>query len=194
MKSGIYTITNKINNKIYLGFSSFMERRNYKHFYHLKKGNHDNDKLQKAFNKYGKENFIFEILEECEVEHMCSLEHYWCNILNVHNDNYGYNILPTNPYSICKYHSQETKDKISNSKKGIAPRLNFNHNSATKLKIKNSLKKIIILQLDDIGNIIKEWLGYEDVAEFCNLNKGTLRYRLKHNFDNFNGYKWKIMY
>ena len=66
MKSGIYKIVNKVNSKYYLGSSKDFHVRKLRHFNELRKGNHHNIYLQRAFNKYGEENFEFVILEECE--------------------------------------------------------------------------------------------------------------------------------
>ena len=64
MKSGIYKITNKIDGKCYIGQSSNIKKRFKDHRYDLKYNKHDNPYLQNAYNKYGKDNFKFEIL--CE--------------------------------------------------------------------------------------------------------------------------------
>jgi group I intron endonuclease len=84
----------------------------------LSSNRHGNSHLQRAYNKYGADNFIFEILEECDEIYLASQENYWCNLLNVHNRNYGYNIQPTHPNNIKK-HSEETKLKIRTNTKGI---------------------------------------------------------------------------
>lgn len=65
---GIYKITNKINNKVYIGKSSNIENR-WK--YHKIRYTYDKDYnkvLYKAFRKYGLENFIFEVIEEMDEE------------------------------------------------------------------------------------------------------------------------------
>lgn len=64
--SGIYKITNKINNMFYIGSSTDCFRRFYQHINSLSKGNHANKQLQSAYNKYGKEFFTFEIVQEVE--------------------------------------------------------------------------------------------------------------------------------
>ena len=62
--SGIYIITNKVNGKIYIGESLDIYRRWHKeHIPQLRKGCHYNTSLQEDFNKYGEENFDFDILE-----------------------------------------------------------------------------------------------------------------------------------
>jgi group I intron endonuclease len=55
---GIYRIINKINDKFYIGSSDNIERRFSRHLLDLKKNKHDNQHLQNAWNKYGKEASI----------------------------------------------------------------------------------------------------------------------------------------
>lgn len=117
MASGIYTITNKVNGKIYVGFTNNFISRKQTHFANLRHNSHDNNYLQNAWNKYGEEAFEFEILEECSEEYLASQEHYWATILNVNDREYGYNRMYTHPYGRTN-HSEETKEKISESKRG----------------------------------------------------------------------------
>jgi len=119
-KSGIYTITNLVNGKIYVGYALSLTDRKSNHLTTLFKKTHKNIYLQKAYNKYGRENFVFEILEECSKEFLTALEHYWCTILNTHNDKYGYNIIPTNPNNghnsgYKRPLSEETKKRIKDN-------------------------------------------------------------------------------
>lgn len=61
---GIYKIVNTINNNIYIGSSKDTKRRKYKHFYELSIGTHRNPVLQASYNKYGKDAFVFQLVEE----------------------------------------------------------------------------------------------------------------------------------
>ncbi len=62
--SGIYIITNKVTGKIYIGESLDIYRRWHKeHIPDLRKNKHYNKNLQEDFDKYGEDNFDFEILE-----------------------------------------------------------------------------------------------------------------------------------
>ena len=79
-------------------------------------------------NKYGLENdfenFIFEIIEECDYEILDEREKYWIQTLNTLEPN-GYNIClggkklygKDNPF-YGKHHTEETKQKISSKNKG----------------------------------------------------------------------------
>lgn len=64
-KIGIYKIENTINKKVYIGQSNNILIRFSNHKYELNSNKHSNSHLQRAWNKYGRENFIFDILCEC---------------------------------------------------------------------------------------------------------------------------------
>lgn len=63
--SGIYLIMNQINGKGYVGQAVNIEERWKQHKYRLNGQYHGNKHLQNAWNKYGKDNFVFIILEKC---------------------------------------------------------------------------------------------------------------------------------
>ncbi len=64
-KFGIYKITCKINNKVYIGSTEVCFKQRFKkHKQKLRNNYHENDYLQKSWSKYGEDNFVFEILEE----------------------------------------------------------------------------------------------------------------------------------
>ena len=92
MTQGIYKIINVLNNKFYVGSAVDFTARKRRHWWALRSQRHANRHLQSAWNKYGEENFKFEMLLECEIDRLCSEEHYWATLLNVHNDKYGYSI------------------------------------------------------------------------------------------------------
>lgn len=87
---GIYKITNLINNKVYIGQSCNINDRKRVHFYTLDKNVHSNELLQKSYNKYGKNNFIFEKIEE--TENLNERELYYINEYGGVNSELNYNL------------------------------------------------------------------------------------------------------
>ena len=116
--AGIYTLTNTINGKMYVGYTTDLYTRDKKHLSELRSNTHPNAHLQNAWNKYGESAFEFDSLEECEERFLVALEHYWLLLLRTKEDEFGYNIKETNPNSVGGRHSQKTKDKISKINKG----------------------------------------------------------------------------
>lgn len=114
--SGIYCIENIINNKKYIGQSIHIKERWTKHIAELNNGTHHNDYLQKAWNKYGEENFSFYILEECSINLLDEKEICYINKYDSMNRSYGYNL--TSGGQLRKNSiSKETRDKISHAVK-----------------------------------------------------------------------------
>lgn len=79
MTCGIYAIINKKNKKIYIGLSKDIEKRFKEHKRDLKGNYHRNRHLQNSYNKYGIENFIFKIMEECLESQLNEKEIFWIN-------------------------------------------------------------------------------------------------------------------
>ena len=76
---GIYKITCVVNNKCYIGQSKSIKKRWYAHKSELRKGTHQNKYLQRLYNKYGEETFVFEVIEECSLDIIDDRERYWIN-------------------------------------------------------------------------------------------------------------------
>lgn len=62
---GIYKIVNKATGQCYVGQSQRVEKRIKEHFRLLRWNKHQNQHLQRAYNKYGAENFVGSIEVEC---------------------------------------------------------------------------------------------------------------------------------
>lgn len=60
----VYFIVCAANGKVYVGSTTNPKRRFYGHMRDLNSGNHHSPVLQAAWNKYGKDQFRFEIVEE----------------------------------------------------------------------------------------------------------------------------------
>ncbi len=63
LKSGVYQIRNLINGKVYIGSAKRFKERGKDHLRSLERGKHHNKHLQASWNKYGTDNFVFEVIE-----------------------------------------------------------------------------------------------------------------------------------
>lgn len=92
VKTGIYKITNLKNGKIYIGKSNDIDRRFKEHCSTYEWSRTPNKPLYLAFQKYGIENFSFEIQEECLKENLNDKEKFWIQNFDSTNPEKGYNI------------------------------------------------------------------------------------------------------
>lgn len=86
----IYKITNKINNKIYIGQTiQNLKDRWYRHCGNTGSSAELGMVIKKAIHKYGKDNFIIEELERCNQSLLNEREIYWISYYDSYN--HGYN-------------------------------------------------------------------------------------------------------
>ena len=160
MKIGIYIIRNKINGKVYIGQSKMLNRRYSGHLYRIKRSEHHNEILQKAFDKYGIENFEYDILEEVsDINTLNKREKFWIDFYGGLNSDKVYNLKDPllNEYSdyvrnkmsknnIGKNNpnygnkwTKEMKEKAANRKKGKSWEELYGEEKAKEMK-KNAAK------------------------------------------------------
>lgn len=111
MTCGIYCICNTANNKKYIGQSVNVEERLRRHKYELLNDKHFNTHLQRAWNKYGEDNFTFEQVLACDMEHLDMYERLYIIQLRTFDRRFGYNI--EHGGNTNKVVSQSTRNKIS---------------------------------------------------------------------------------
>jgi group I intron endonuclease len=121
--SGIYCYENKINHKKYIGKSRNIYRRKWGHSSQLKRGI-DSLHFQRAWNKYGNENFEFYILQECEDDKrlLSAYEMYYIKLYKTRNPKFGYNLSDggegvTNPSAENRRKKRELMLGNTNGKK-----------------------------------------------------------------------------
>lgn len=171
---GIYKITNVLDGKVYVGSSVDLKDREHNHFYNLNKGTHSNKYLQNAFNRHGRDNFIFEVLEYLErgkdklKEIILDRENHYIIKLRAYDPQRitGYNICPLAGNRLGTKHSEETKEKIS----------------TTRYK-----KKVINL------TTTKEFDSMEDAAKFYSLEPGNISRACKGKYSKVGGYYWSFI-
>lgn len=126
-KTGVYKITCVTNNKIYIGSAcgtkhSLKTRNGFvgrwcSHISKLKANTHANKHLQSAWNKYGEDSFMFEIIEFCSILNAKKREDYYINFYQSSNHDYGFNML-SGHLANYKAKTPEQKKKISERLKG----------------------------------------------------------------------------
>ena len=88
----IYVITNLINGKQYVGLSKDCHKRWADHYSKSYTSNRKDDLekvLYKAMKKYGRDNFSFQIIEECPEEKLAEREIYWIEQLKTYDNGYN---------------------------------------------------------------------------------------------------------
>lgn len=110
----IYKITNKVNNKFYIGSAVDFAQRKRKHLSDLKLGHHHSRHLQRSYIKHGIDNFLFEIIETIsESNLLIEREQYYLDTLKPFIDSIGYNCTPTAGSSLGIKRSIEFRKKVS---------------------------------------------------------------------------------
>ncbi len=120
MASGIYKIENTRNGRCYIGSAVHLVNRWATHRRALRKGEHRNRYLQRAWDKYGEDAFGFEVLEAvADQAHLVARE-------QAHIDEWAakgklYNLAPNAGSNLGTKRTAATKAKMSASQKGIIP-------------------------------------------------------------------------
>lgn len=93
-KSGIYKITNIINNKVYIGKTKDFYKRycQYVSDVRTESKNRINNYLMSSFMKYSFDNFKFEVIEFCSIDVISERELYWILYFDSTNREKGYNL------------------------------------------------------------------------------------------------------
>lgn len=126
MKSGIYSITNLLDNKQYIGSSINIVCRWKIHRLNLLANTHHSRYLQNAYNKYGKDAFKFEVLFTCPKEDLLRIEQYCIN-----NYKPQYNMSPTAGNCLGVKHTKESSYKKSQALLGRT----FSKETLSKMKV-----------------------------------------------------------
>lgn len=112
-KSGIYMWNNLLTGKIYVGSAQNIKRRLTSYYTISFLEQETSMYICRSLLKHGYSSFGLSILEYCSVENLVQREQYYIDTLKP-----GYNICKTAGSTLGKAHSEDTKGRISVSKKG----------------------------------------------------------------------------
>ena len=174
--SGVYQITNLINNKSYIGSSINIYKRWGKHKTELNTKTHHTKHLQRAWHKYGASNFKFEILKKCDIQNCIPFEQFFIDLLNPN-------------YNICKkagsclgvkrtvQQNKRRSESMIGKKASEIAKNNMRlaqlgkHHSIDHInkRIKNNPNIKPIFQYDLNNNMLKEWKNATEPAKYYNI-------------------------
>ena len=199
----IYKITNKINNKCYIGKTELTPEIRWKrHLNTWKKGK--DRPLYRAFNKYGIDNFILEILEENDNNLLSEREIYYIELYDSFKNGYNstkggdgksyldYDLI-YKTYLECGENFSETSRILKISKRDLSRKLGLykDHTGGSRKRIPiimYSLDSIELMRFD-CKNSAAEYLReknknnstYRHINKVCNGQRKTAY-----------GYIWKF--
>lgn len=133
--SGIYLLTNKLTDEIYVGQSVDLSKRFIRYFNLSYLKSKESLIISRALIKYGYVNFSVSILEYCDKSILTEREQYYLDKLEP-----KYNILKIAGSSLGYIHSEVSKQKRSKALKGVyvgikSPLFGKNHTIETKNKM-----------------------------------------------------------
>ena len=180
----IYKITNKLNNKIYIGQvynKTIIDRFNR----HIKDASSQSRSyIDRSIYKYGHDNFVCELIDTAtSLQELNEKEKYWIKYYNSTNRNIGYNLTPGgdggNTY-LCKSEKEmlEIKHKISIANSGS----------------KNGMSKQIKALNVRTNEIIHFDTLYEACKYFNHKQKGSFLIHCDHKAKNLWRKEWRFAY
>ena len=105
---GIYVILNRVNEHLYVGSAVNLIHRKRHHLSYLSRGQHKNPYLQRAYDAYGSDAFLFGVIEQVEhADQLLAREQYYLDTLNPE-----YNIARTAGSNLGLKTSPETREKM----------------------------------------------------------------------------------
>lgn len=154
--SGIYIILNTINGRVYIGSSHNIYSRFQSHKSKLLNNKHENQYLQNAWNKHGRDSFDFQIVKECLIEDLFREEQ---KLFEKYSNTYNLRkIIESNRGHTWKL-SKELVKKWSDVKKGKIPK-NLGY-------IQQKHKRKVVFYIDN--SIVKIFNSCEEGANYFNM-------------------------
>ena len=185
MNGFIYKITNKLNNKVYIGQT--IQKPIERFYQHCAKKCDKyilNMVIHKAIFKYGKDNFTFEVIEEVPRQQLNEREEYWIKYYNSYTD--GYNSTKGGQKGNKPFKNIDNKAIIEQYQQGkslrtIGKMFNIDKATVKSILIRNNIKlrttRTYKLSQEDRANIIldvEQGLPRNTIVSKWNISKSYL--------------------
>lgn len=215
LQSVVYKISNKTNNKVYIGKTNNIKRRISQYKYMICFNVLHNKHLQNAINKYGINNFSFEILEEVNDNLLSEREIYWINQYQSYDNKKGYNktfggegltatleirIKIASSLNGMKHNEEWIKNQslshlglkhsfLTREKQSASHKKRFtNVNNILKHRI--SMSKKSVMQLDDNGNIVNEFISIREAERQTKIDSSSISRCCDNKRKSAGGFYW----
>ena len=185
MNGFIYKITNKSNNKVYIGQT--IQKPIERFYQHCAKKCDKyilNMVIHKAIFKYGKDNFTLEVVEEVPKQQLNEREEYWIKYYNSYTD--GYNSTKggqkgNKPFKNIDNNAIIEQYQQGKSLRTIGKMFNIDKATVKSILIRNNIKlrttRTYKLSQEDRANIIldiKQGLSRNTIVSKWNISKSYL--------------------
>lgn len=190
-------ITNKHNGKIYVGSATDFWRR---YLSYRNCGSIDDTTMviYRAMQKHGFDNFVFDILEVVEDKNaLIAREQAWIDRLQPFGSTgVGYNVCPTAGSRLGVKHTDESKQRMSESRKHVvytdAWRTNLSKSARARIDQLKAAKSREVVKIDKATlDVISVYPSAKEAANHHGASKGAMiSYACNRDVSSAYGYFW----
>lgn len=191
---GVYLITNKVNGKRYVGASNNVSSRISQHFGTAMRRYKDINPFYEEIYKYGRDNFVVELLEKCDRDKKIEREQYWYT--KIHPE---YNLVYPDEQPF-KNELVQKKSKQAQQKPEIAEKIKLAHQTEHCRQACREIRRKNMVSCygkDENGNLTPVFESMTDAVKWLKVDakipcaiskiKKSITYPNLHAY----GYKWK---
>ena len=166
MKSGVYKIVNIVNGKLYVGSSTNVKYRLWRHTHELRRNVHENKYLQNAWNKHGEACFSFIVLLYYKKEKLLEKEQKMINHYKSTWQHNGYNICSIAGNCLGITRSEKTRSKMRGNTNAKGTK-GFKHSLETRMKMSQA-------KIGKSAGMSRKFHSEETKKRMANAKKGKV--------------------
>lgn len=167
------------SNKVYIGSSVNVKKRWSMHRCSLRRGDHHCVRLQRSWNKYGEQEFAFEIVEFVSNKgDLRNREQCWLDVTKASDPDFGFNSSPDAERNSGRKWTEEQRARHSKAMTGR--KLSTNHKQSISAGLKDACRGS--LSKDEAFNVIRLWNDGNsllEISETIGCSKGAAHRVLK---------------